>query len=67
MCHAIRPNLVNEFRAGVVILVSASSANFTGQSVLQQIGIAGLPDRGPINSLPILQHLADSATTTSTC
>ena len=49
----IRPNLVNEFRAGVVILVSASGANFTGQNLLQQIGIQGLPDRGPINNLPI--------------
>ncbi len=48
----LRPNLVNEFRAGTVILVSASSANFTGQNLMQQIGIAGLPDRGPVNSLP---------------
>ena len=48
----LRPSIVNEFRAGVVILVSASSANFTGQSLMQQIGIAGLPDRGPVNSLP---------------
>ena len=48
----LRPSLVNEFRAGLVILVSASSANFTGQSILQQIGIAGLPDRGPVDSLP---------------
>jgi len=49
---ALRPNLVNEFRAGVVILVSASGADFTGESVLQQIGISGLPDRGPVESLP---------------
>jgi len=49
----LRPNLVNEFRAGVVILVSGSSANFTGQNLLQQIGIQGLPNRGPINNLPI--------------
>ena len=47
-----RPNLVNEFRAGVVILVSASTADFQGQSLMSQIGIQGLPDRGPINSLP---------------
>jgi hypothetical protein len=50
---AIRPNLLNEVRAGVVILVSASSSNFTGDSVLQQLGIQGLPPRGPINNLPI--------------
>jgi hypothetical protein len=49
---AARPNLVNEFRAGVVILVSASTANFQGQSLMSQIGIQGLPDRGPITSLP---------------
>jgi len=48
----LRPSMINEFRAGVVILVSASSADFTGQSLMQQIGIAGLPDRGPVNSLP---------------
>ncbi|MEO8372237.1 MAG: carboxypeptidase regulatory-like domain-containing protein [Candidatus Solibacter sp.] len=50
---AIRPNVLNEIRAGVVILVSASSSNFTGDAVLQQLGIAGLPLRGPINNLPI--------------
>ena len=53
MSCAIRPNLLNEIRAGVVILVSASSANFTGDDVLQELGIAGLPARGPINNLPI--------------
>ncbi|HXK01962.1 MAG TPA: TonB-dependent receptor [Verrucomicrobiae bacterium] len=51
--YSIRPNLLNEFRAGVVILVSASSSDFLGQSVMQQIGIQGLPDRGPIHNLPI--------------
>jgi hypothetical protein len=49
---AIRPNLLNEIRAGVVILVSASSSNFTGDGVLQQLGIQGLPARGPIHNLP---------------
>lgn len=49
---AIRPNLLNEIRVGAVVLVSASSADFNGQSALQQVGISGLPDRGPINSLP---------------
>jgi hypothetical protein len=48
----LRPDLVNEFRAGIAILVSASSATFNGQSALDQIGIQGLPDRGPVNSLP---------------
>ena len=41
-----------KFRAGVVILVSASSAGFNGQSALQQIGIQGLPNRGVVDSLP---------------
>jgi hypothetical protein len=50
--YAIRPTLLNEFRAGVVVLVSASNADFTGQGALAQIGIQGLPDRGPVNSLP---------------
>uniref|UniRef100_Q029U3 Cna B domain protein n=1 Tax=Solibacter usitatus (strain Ellin6076) TaxID=234267 RepID=Q029U3_SOLUE len=49
----IRPNLLNEVRAGVVILVSASSSNFLGQDYMKQIGIQGLPDRGPIHNLPI--------------
>ena len=35
------------------VLVSASSSNFTGDGVLQQLGIQGLPARGPINNLPI--------------
>jgi hypothetical protein len=50
--YTARPNMVNEFRAGVVILVSASTADFKGQSLMSQIGIQGLPDRGPITSLP---------------
>jgi hypothetical protein len=49
----LRPSMVNEFRAGVVVLVSGSSADFTGQTLLPQIGIQGLPDRGPIHNLPI--------------
>ncbi len=49
----IRPDLVNEARVGVVILVSDSTANFDGQSVLQQIGIQGLPNFGLVHNLPI--------------
>jgi hypothetical protein len=51
--YTIGPSLLNEFRAGGVILVSASTSNFTGQSLIQQIGIQGLPDRGPVHNLPI--------------
>ena len=50
----IRPNLLNEVRAGVVILVSASSSNFLGQDYMNKIGISGLPDRGPIHNLPYI-------------
>jgi hypothetical protein len=47
-----RSNLVNEFRAGLVILVSGSTANFTGQDVMSQLGIQGLPVRPALTSLP---------------
>jgi hypothetical protein len=50
--YALRPNVLNEFRAGVVILVSASSGQLNGQDLLNQIGIAGLPSRGTTYSLP---------------
>jgi len=50
--YAIHPNLLNEFRAGVVILVSASSGDLNGQALMDQIGISGLPDRGTTYSLP---------------
>ena len=50
--HTVSPSMVNEFRAGLVILVSASSADFNGQDILSQIGIKGLPNRGNVNSLP---------------
>jgi len=48
----LRPNLVNEARLGLVILVSGSSANFDGQSILQQLRIQGLPNFGKVDSLP---------------
>jgi hypothetical protein len=52
--YTIRPNLLNEFRAGVVILVSQSSGDLNGQAVMNQLGIQGLPDRGSTWSLPYL-------------
>jgi hypothetical protein len=52
--HTFGPAVINEARAGVVILVSASASDFTGNNIMQQIGIGGLPDRGPVNNLPIL-------------
>ena len=42
MCYAIRPNIYNEFRAGLVILDSSSDADNRGQDVLDRAGIAGL-------------------------
>jgi hypothetical protein len=48
----LRPNLINEFRSGVVILVSQSDADLKGQPVLDQLGIQGLPSRAGIKGLP---------------
>jgi hypothetical protein len=48
----LRPNVINEFRAGVVILVSQSDADVRGQGLLEQIGIQGLPDRTGIRGVP---------------
>jgi hypothetical protein len=48
----LRPNVINEFRAGVVILVSQSDADVTGQGLLEQIGIQGLPDRTGVRGIP---------------
>lgn len=49
-----RPNLSNEFRAGVLVLNSNSSADVTGQSVLNAIGVTGLPDRGNAPGVPVI-------------
>lgn len=48
----LRPNVVNEFRAGVVILVSQSDADLKGQPLLDQLGIQGLPSRTGIKGIP---------------
>lgn len=48
----LRSNVVNEFRAGLVILVSESGGSLNGQEVMDQLGIAGLPSRGRTSSLP---------------
>lgn len=48
----LRPNLINEFRGGLVILVSQSDADLKGQTLLTQIGIQGLPDRTGIKGVP---------------
>jgi hypothetical protein len=50
----IRPNLINEFRAGVVILVSESNSDVNGQALMSQLGIAGLPDRGSTYTQPYI-------------
>ncbi len=47
------PSVVNEFRAGVVVLASKSTADIQGQAALDRIGITGLPDRTGINGMPI--------------
>ncbi len=48
----LRPNVINEFRAGVVILVSQSDADLKGQPLLDQLGIQGLPSRAGIKGIP---------------
>jgi hypothetical protein len=50
--YVIRPNLVNEARLGAVVLSSASSADLSGQALLTEIGISGLPDRTGIHGIP---------------
>jgi hypothetical protein len=50
--YSIRPNLFNEFRAGVVILVSASDADIKGQPLIDQFGITGLAPRVGVKGVP---------------
>jgi hypothetical protein len=50
--YSVRPNLFNELRAGVVILVSKSDADVKGQPLLEAIGIRGLPNRAGIKGVP---------------
>jgi hypothetical protein len=50
----IKPNLYNEFRAGVVILIGNSDNPLKGQALLDQAGVAGLPSRGNLNGLPFV-------------
>ncbi len=49
---AISPNIYNEFRAGVPILVSQSDADLRGQAIVDRIGFQGLPARAGIKGLP---------------
>jgi len=49
---SIGPNMYNEFRAGVIILVSQSDADVKGQALLDAIGIQGLPSRAGIKGVP---------------
>ena len=50
--YTIRPNLFNEARAGVVILVSASDADIKGQALIDQLGVGGLPPRPGVKGVP---------------
>ena len=49
---SLGPNKYNEFRAGVIILVSQSDADVKGQALLDAIGIQGLPSRTGIKGVP---------------
>lgn len=42
---AVRPNMFNEFRGGLVVLASGSYSDINGQDLLNQIGVQGLPPR----------------------
>ncbi len=50
--YAIRPDLYNEFRAGVVVLSSKSSSEIKGQQLIEQIGIRGLGPRPGAGGIP---------------
>jgi len=50
--YAIRPNVYNEFRAGIVVLSSKSTSNIKGQDLIDAIGIRGLSPRPGINGVP---------------
>jgi outer membrane receptor protein involved in Fe transport len=50
--YSIRPNLFNEFRAGLVILVSQSDADVKGQELIDEFGIQGLPPRPGVKGIP---------------
>ncbi len=61
----LRPNVINEFRAGVVVLVSQSDADLKGQALLDQIGIQGLPSRAGIKGIPNISITGFSTVTQS--
>jgi hypothetical protein len=63
--YAIRPNIYNEFRAGVVVLVSASDADLKGQTLIDKIGIQGLGGRAGIKGVPNI-GIAGLSTVTQT-
>ncbi len=50
--YSIRPSVFNEFRAGVVVLVSQSRADIRGRDLLEKIGIGGLPFRPGESGVP---------------
>ncbi len=59
------PTLVNEFRAGIVSLESKSDADLRGQTVLDQLGILGLPNRTGIKGIPNIAIAGYSTVTQS--
>ncbi len=50
--YSITPSMFNEFRAGVVVLVSQSDADVKGQELMDKIGIRGLSDRTGVKGVP---------------
>lgn len=52
--YSISPNLFNEFRAGVVVLVSQSTSDVNGRALLDKIGVGGLPYRTGESGVPAI-------------
>ena len=49
---AVRPNMFNEFRGGLVVLASGSYSDINGQDLLNKIGVQGLPERSFAPGVP---------------
>jgi hypothetical protein len=60
----VRPNMVNEFRAGLVVLDSFSTIEITGDKTLAELGISGLPPRGTLEGIPNMTITNYSVVTT---
>jgi hypothetical protein len=52
--HTIRPNLINEFRFGLVRNYNPRSGPINGPDIIQELGLTGLPSDLPdVNAMPV--------------